>query len=293
VTIRIRPAAALLLFAVAAAAVVTWEAQAQAPYAGPLVDAHSHLPGPAVLDGLLQAMDRHRVSRVALLGVGGLQPRDLEWIEAAARKHPERVIPFAPVPRPTDAASVKALERLLATGRFRGVGEVHVNQPSRKISIPADHPVLQEIYALCARAELPIVLHAELDGPTTAALERALARHPKTMIVLGHAGATTPERLGRLLDAHPNLYADLSGMHYLRQPSIAEEHGPLKPGWKELLERAPERFLLGVDLWAPRLYEAATLDRLFTYHRRILGLLRADVAEQIAHKTAARLYRLP
>ena len=267
-------------------------AQSAPLYAGPLIDAHSHLPSLGVLEGLIRAMDRHKVSRVALLGVGGVQPRDLEWIEAAVKSYPDRVIPFAPLPRPTDQASVKSLERLLATGRFRGVGEVHVNQPLQKISIPADHPVLRKIYALCAKAQVPIVLHAELEWATAASLERALSKHPKTTFILAHLGAADPVTLGRLLDAHPNPYTDLSGTHYLRRPSIADEQGPLKPGWKELFERAPERFLLGLDLWAPRLFEAPTLDRLHTYERRILALLTPEVAEQIAYKTAARLYGL-
>jgi len=132
------------LIARGAAAILIWlllspAAVGAQPYTGPLIDAHSHLPGLDALDSLIPAMDRHQISQVALLGVGGAQPRDLEWIEAAAKKYPERVIPFAPLPRPTDPASVKTLGRLLATGRFRGVGEVHVRQVSRKIAIPADH----------------------------------------------------------------------------------------------------------------------------------------------------------
>ena len=67
------------------------------PYAGPLVDAHSHLPNLQVLDALIAAMDRHQVARVALLGVGGVQKDDAAWIETAARRFPDRVIPFAPV----------------------------------------------------------------------------------------------------------------------------------------------------------------------------------------------------
>ena len=71
--------------------------RAAEPYAGPLVDAHSHLPNLQVLDALVAAMDRHKVARVALLGVGGVQKDDAAWIETAARRFPDRVIPFAPV----------------------------------------------------------------------------------------------------------------------------------------------------------------------------------------------------
>ena len=62
--------------------------RAAEPYAGPLVDAHSHLPNLQVLDALVAAMDRHKVARVALLGVGGVKKDDAAWIETAARRFP-------------------------------------------------------------------------------------------------------------------------------------------------------------------------------------------------------------
>ena len=37
-------------------------------------------------------MKRHDVAKVVLLGVGGVQAPDAEWIGAAARKYPDRVI---------------------------------------------------------------------------------------------------------------------------------------------------------------------------------------------------------
>ena len=39
-----------------------------ADYAGPLIDAHSHVPGAKAIDAYVAAMKRHNVSKVVLLG---------------------------------------------------------------------------------------------------------------------------------------------------------------------------------------------------------------------------------
>lgn len=265
--------------------------QAQS-YQGPLIDAHSHLPSLAALDPLLAAMARHGVERVALLGVGGVQKHDLEWIETAAKRHPERVLRFAPLPDPTDPGAAKRLDTLLATGRFRGVGEVHVQQASRKIRRAADHPVLKEVYDLIARHGVPIVIHDELTPETTAELERALAHNRKAVIVLAHAGGADPAALRPLLARHPNLLVDLSGMHFLRRPALATEAGPLESAWKTLLTEQPDRFLAGIDVWAPQLFTPETLARLMTFYRRVLGELPPEAAEKIAYRNAVKLFRL-
>ena len=47
---------------------------------------------------------------------------------------------------------------------------------------------------------------------------------------------------------------------------------------------------MGIDVWAPRLFEPAMLDRLMKWTRRILGELSPAVAEQVAYKNAVKLY---
>jgi hypothetical protein len=81
-------------------------------------------------------------------------------------------------------------------------------------------------------------------------------------------------------------------MHFQRTPSLASEHGPLDPAWKALIERMPDRFLMGVDVWAPRLFEPAMLDRLMRWVRRVLGQLAPDVATRVAATNAATVFRV-
>lgn len=267
-------------------------AAAAPAYAGPLIDVHSHLPGPEFLPALLAAMDRHRIARVGLLGVGGVQKDDLVWIDGAAKRGPDRVLPFAPVPDPMAADAAPRLDALLATGRYRGAGEVHVHQASRKIRRAADAPPFLALLDVCARRGAPLVIHDELTHEITAELERALAHNRGAAVVLAHAGSGDPGALAGLLARHDNLHLDVSGMHFQRTPALATEAGPLGAGWKGLLTERADRVLAGIDLWAPALYKPALLDRLMAWTRRVLGELPPDAAERVAHLNAERLFRL-
>jgi predicted TIM-barrel fold metal-dependent hydrolase len=262
-------------------------------YTGPLIDAHSHLHGPDAIDPLLAAMDRNRIARVALLGVGGVQKDDQAWIARAAERHRDRVIAVAPVPDPLARDAAPRLEKDLASGRYRGAGEVHVHQASRKIRRAIDGPAFRALLEVCAAHGAPLIVHDELTDGVVPELERALAQNRKATIVLAHAGSAEPPVLAGLLTRHDNLQVDLSGTHFLRTPALATEAGPLGDAWRSLLSERADRFVAGIDLWAPALFAPAMLDRLMTWTRRILGELPPAAAERIAHSNATRLYRLP
>jgi len=136
------------------------------------------------------------------------------------------------------------------------------------------------------------VIHDELNAEATKTLEAALSAVPSATIVLAHGGESAPAALEALLGRHRNLVVDLSGMHFQRTPALATEKGPLDPAWKALIVKHPDRFVMGIDVWAARLFEPAMLDRLMTWTRRILGELPPDVAERVAHRNATALFRL-
>lgn len=263
-----------------------------ADYTGPLIDAHSHVPNATAIDAYAAAMKRHNVAKVLLLGVGGVQKDDAAWIAAAARKYPDRVVIGQPVPDPTSPQAASRLDAELAKGGARAVGEVHVRQVSRKIDRNPADPAFVKVLEVAARHKAPVVIHHEMDDQAAAALEAALKAVPAATIVLAHAGSATPAVLEPLLARHANLMVDLSGMHFQRVPALATEKGPLDPAWKALIEKRSDRFLIGIDVWAARLFEPGMLDRLMMWTRRILGELTPEAAERVAHRNAARLFRL-
>jgi predicted TIM-barrel fold metal-dependent hydrolase len=155
-----------------------------------------------------------------------------------------------------------------------------------------DSAPLRALLDVCAAHGAPFVIRDELSDGLVAELEGALAQNRKATIVLAHGGSAEPAVLAGLLARHENLHVDLSGMHFLRTPALATEAGSLTAaGWGLLTERA-DRFLAGIDLWAPALFAPAMLDRLMTWTRRSLGEIPPAAAEQIAPANAVRLYRL-
>jgi predicted TIM-barrel fold metal-dependent hydrolase len=284
---RLRGAAVLTALLLAAGVGPAWGAD----YTGPLIDAHAHLSSAAVIDAYVAAMKRHNVAKVVLLGVGGVQKDDTAWIAAASKKYPELVLPGIPVLDPTSDAQAARLDAALRAGG-RALGEVHVRQVSRKIDRNPADPAFGKILDVAAKHKVPVVIHDELDDGATAALEMALAAHRGATVILAHGGGGPPARIDALLGKHANLLVDLSGMHFQRTPALASEKGPLDPAWKSVIEKHPDRFLMGVDVWAARLFEPAQLDRLFAWTRRVLGELSPAVAERVAHRNARAVFRI-
>jgi predicted TIM-barrel fold metal-dependent hydrolase len=262
---------------------------AAADYQGVIIDAHSHVPNAQAIDAYVAAMKKHNVGRVVLLGVGAVQKDDVAWIAAAAKKYPALVVPGAPVADPTDAGVTKASEALEML-KARALGEVHGRQVSRKIE--RDPATFRKLFELAASKGVPVVIHEELTDASAKKLEAALAAHRKTAVVIAHGGEGPPARVDGLLARNTNLFVDLSGMHFQRKPALATETGPLDPGWKAVIEKYPDRFLIGIDVWAPRLFEPPALDKLMAWTRRILGELKPEVAERVAAKNAAALFKL-
>jgi predicted TIM-barrel fold metal-dependent hydrolase len=261
-------------------------------YTGPLIDAHSHLPSAKAIDAYVAAMKRHNISKVMLLGVGGVQKEDAQWIAAAARAHPDRVVAGLPIPDPTRRDAAGTLDVELARTKAHVMGEVHLRQVSRKIDRNPNDAAFLDILKLAAERGVPVVIHYEMTPAAGAQLEKALGARPQAVIVLAHAGEAKPADLEKILSRNANLMVDLSGMHFQRTPSLASENGPLDARWRALIEKMPDRFLMGIDVWAPRLFEPAMLDRLMRWTRRVLGELPPNVAERVAWKNAAAVYRL-
>jgi predicted TIM-barrel fold metal-dependent hydrolase len=118
----------------------------------------------------------------------------------------------------------------------------------------ADDPRLAPVWSTAAERGMPVVIHAghavsghtELDelGP----IDRVAARHPDCRVILAHAGHRAHRGALALLDAHPNLYADLT--------PVVDEPVPLQAD--DVVARA-DRLLFGSDAPNTALPAAALL----------------------------------
>ena len=107
---------------------------------------------------------------------------------------------------------------------------------------------------------------------------------PDAQIIWAHAGTFPyPDLIADYLKRYAGLSIDLS----MRDQRIAP-NGELNDAWYELFVSYPERFLTGVDTYSQARW--LVFDAAVTTIRNWLALLPDDVARQIAHGNAAKLF---
>lgn len=246
--------------------------------AGPLFDAHLHydaehvsaLPPEAVLARLDGSGVHHAL-------VTGMPPRTVLELHRAA---PQRIIPLLGVYRRpgdkrdwhADAGLPGRVERALATGPWRGIGEVHVLAPHRH------SPVLRRLAELAAAHDLPLLLHAD-----PAVVDTLYETVPGVTLIWAHAGTYPyPELIADYLARYPRLHVDLS----VRDARIAPG-GELDDAWYRLLAEHSDRFLVGVDTFSLTRWQ--DYGRVVGDIRRWLEQLPPEVAARLARGNAERL----
>jgi hypothetical protein len=256
---------------------------------------------------LVELLDRLGVAA----GANGAQGQERVGLDYAGR-YPGRFYPFAGgvavnnflltegpaawnLTSPGVQRYLEALEAGLRAGCWWGIGELLVNTTSShrmpKPRVPADSPLLQRLFSLAATYNLPMSVHMDAEAASVAEMERLLASNRDATWLWAHSGwYTTPALLRRLLQDHPNLYAELSFRDGLRSFTPIDAAGSLRPEWKSLFEELPERFVIGTDVLAAA---AANYIALIDYWRGILRQLSPATAVKIAHGNAERLLRLP
>jgi hypothetical protein len=195
------------------------------------------------------------------------------------------------------------------------------------VGIAPDHPLYLLLADTAAEHAVPIDLHMEavleerpmpenlLDAcdqnpptlmATVPAFERLLAHNREATIVWQHigwdnAGDMTIELLRRLLDDHPNLVMALKiegrpmqvGGGNLPMPNrMIDGRGQIKEEWLALFEDYPDRFVIGADEFIGVGGRATHGVPSFTETWAILSQLPPDLAQQIGHDNAARIYGL-
>lgn len=283
-----------------APAVAAQPSAQQPPYSGPLVDTHAHLEAESgvTIDTYMALYDQVGVKGGWMMGVPWMLATD------AWERYPDRVVPFLAEEYTETVAPQSvyvhhaALEDLLAGGYGRGLGEMILRHAPFQLAggysagathVPADHPALLPTYALAGKYGVPVVVHQE--AAYAEELERALRSAPDTRFVWAHAGHGPAATARALLARHPNLHADLSARTPWLGPGtvITRQDGTLQSDWAALLAEFPDRFTIGLDLFAPQHYRPDYVRNTVEYYRRLLGQLDPAAAEAIAYRNAERL----
>jgi len=174
------------------------------------------------------------------------------------------------------------LERGTAAGPYRGLGEFHLYD-----SANARGPVARQLMALAEEKSLVVLAHVDDE-----AIELLMAATPsqgrELRLIWAHTGinGTPIERVQALLAKYPRLMGELS-----YRPGLTCDDGKLCPDWRALIERHPDRFLVGSDTWVNQRWQH--YDATMQGYRAWLGELPTDIARRIAWGNAARLFGLP
>jgi hypothetical protein len=193
------------------------------------------------------------------------------------------------------------LEGLLVDGYVRGLGEVILRHSPYTLgaaggfasapanNVPADHPALVAAYRLAGQYGVPVNVHQEWFHADE--LERAVRAAPDTTFVWAHAGHGPAAVVRGVLAANPNLLADLSARTPWIGPGtvLLGPDGAIIPAWSAVLHELADRFVVGLDLFAPAHYRAGYVAQLVGYYRGLLGQLDPDVAALIGHANAERI----
>jgi len=263
----------------------------------PFIDAHAHLNDPALQ---LELMQRWGATH-AVVFWGGRSSN--ESVAEAARAHPRRLIPFASISpersayRPAwthdDPALLKQLDALLATGLYKGIGEISATHfPAagfEETDFSPLGPMVTGILELARKHQVPVMLHVE--STRMAELGQLLARFRDVPVIWAHGGYTPLFLARRMLEAHPNLYYELSARTWPRHPrspdyTILRDGHAVWPEWIRLIEAMPHRFLVGTDASN----RSASADAMkFASVQNFLAQLSPAAREQVGRGTLLQL----
>jgi len=279
---------------------------------------------------MVQVMDINNVSRqivmAALLpGMAGSadRPGNDELALELASKYPGRFFPLVGMQRPELTGVSKWLnpdkavqtiitetEEKLATGRFRGIGEVIVKHFAyssgrhAELDNPIYSPFMQRLSQVAAvltclssstwRAHRslsrtsPVCFEKTPRSATSGRTTAVAARHPSSEPCLGN---------------HPNLYCDLSSMTNVGKSGygIAGADGGVHRAdregrgavskMREVYEAFPDRFMIGMDVaHAPGMNPRTTAAG--STLRELLAQLKPQTAVAFAEGNAIRIFKL-
>ena len=246
----------------------------------PIFDAHLHYNAEAVgrypVPAVLELLGRSGVAAVLATSV----PNDGTRALLASASPQLRVVPFArpyrtDADRATwfrDADTLALIELELGRAEYRGIGEFHVYGED------AGSEVVRRVVALAVRRGLFLYAHCD-----EAALERIFAHDPSARVIWAHTGFDAPpERIEQWLERFPSLWGELSYRYDVT------ENGHLKPAWRRLFLRYPDRFLIGSDTWVNERWQR--YGEIIAWYRAWLSELPAEAARAIAWKNAERLF---
>ena len=182
----------------------------------------------------------------------------------------------------------------LASGRYKGVGEVHVQSGLRP---QLDNKILVGLLKLAEKYQVPFLIHTEASSHLF--FTPICQQYPNVKFLWAHAGGRLqPPKIDKLLQQCPNVWAEVSVRDPWRYHTLVDDQNQLLPGWRELFIKYQNRFMTGTDpvwnvtkgqSWAQADEGWDHYDQLLQFHRDWLQQLPAEIEQKI-RLTNAQLF---
>lgn len=182
----------------------------------------------------------------------------------ATKEQQKRLHPFICGLNGNDRNSLDHVKRLIQTypGVWQGIGEIFAHHDYISYitdgAIPRpDSPGFDMVYKFAAKYKMPVNIHTNIthsynmDPVYLGQLMNAVKNNPGTNFIWAHIGISNdlfvPE-LDKIITEqfakYPNLYVDLSWLVYYR---IILLNGEVAKEWLPVIEKYPDRFMIGTD----------------------------------------------
>ena len=204
-------------------------------------------------------------------------------------------------------------EQLFKAGKIKGFGEIHTDNhtsgpmPMRR-QIPLINPAVLEMYKIADRYKGFVQLHVQYSDGLLEEILKLSGDFPNATTILAHCvPGKTPDvlkTLHKVFSQTENVYCETSGgngpTHAAKIPRYTRIYGEgngrmygadgLRKGWKRLIERFPDRIMVGTDPCCGLKPEYPELiQEIRTY---LLPSLSPEIARKLAHQNAVRIFGL-
>jgi len=247
----------------------------------PIFDAHIHYKKPAwdayPTPTIIELMDKTGVA-MALVSSTPDEGTIKLWEYAPNRIIPE-LRPYHGIAGSSNWTKVEGmfdyLMERLEIYPHQGIGEFHLHRVDE-----ADEALLKKIAEVALAKDIFVHVHSGKDP-----VEYLYKIEPKLKIIWAHAGMTEPAAVvEKMMERYTNLWADTS----FREFDILGQDGLVDPHWRQVLERFPDRFMVGSDTWVNAQW--ADYEAIIATNRKWISQFSRKIAEQIAYKNAEKLF---
>jgi hypothetical protein len=193
----------------------------------------------------------------------------------------------------------KEAETLMASGKARGFGEIHINNRSNVNpndpfgrAIPLDSPVVRRMYEIADVHSGFVQIHYNKDAGTVEHIIAMAKRYPKALTIVAHCMPVgAPGDMRRIFDAVPNVMCEISGATHIHGVKRIVTTEGINSRWLDMVEDYPDRVMLGTDPCCGlgrRYGEIVQLMR-----SKALAAMKPETLEKVAYKNALRVFGLP